>query len=218
MNHAMSDEPEISRSHEQWARFRFSVVGPLLAAPPERGQLQSQLEKLAAQKWRHPISGQWVQFGEAWPVLAPGNLSGRVQACAGVFKPTKADPGEKRLRGSRLRAVPDKLFIKSYSYRRSKMDPAEPGISVMRATRLSGERAQGMSYQAGPISGMVTGDQSMICSCVNSPIRAMRFRYWIRRTNGAFDYRTRRPKASQGLPRARPQRWPGPRQSLRRIR
>jgi hypothetical protein len=67
----MSEEPRISRSHEQWARFRFSVVGPLLAAPPERGQLQSQLEKLAAQKWRHPISGQWVQFGEAEPVLPP---------------------------------------------------------------------------------------------------------------------------------------------------
>ena len=68
-----------------------------------------------------------------------------VRACAGVFKPTKADPGEKRPRGSRsgsrLGAVPDKLFIKSYSYRRSKMDPAEPGISVMRATRLSGKRA-----------------------------------------------------------------------------
>ena len=145
MNHAMSDEPGISRSHEQWARFRFSVVGPLLAAPPERGQLQSQLEKLAAQKWRHPISGQWVQFGEAWPVLPPQQL---VLACAGVFKPTKADP-EKRPRGSRsgsrLGAVPDKLFIKFYSYRRSKMDPAEPGISVLRTTRLPGERTQGMS-------------------------------------------------------------------------
>jgi len=35
-------------SHEQWARFRFSVIGPLLAAPPARGDLQEQLKSLAA--------------------------------------------------------------------------------------------------------------------------------------------------------------------------
>ena len=73
--------------------------------------------------------------------FTPGQL---VRACAGVFKPTKTDPSEKRPRGScsssRLGAVPNKLFIKSYSYRRSKMDPAEPEFSVMRATRLSEKR------------------------------------------------------------------------------
>ena len=42
---------------------RFSVIGPLLAAPPERGQLQKQLQQLAAKKWRHPISGEWSVFG-----------------------------------------------------------------------------------------------------------------------------------------------------------
>ena len=36
------------RSHEQWARFRFSVIGPSLAAPPERGDLQEELKSLAA--------------------------------------------------------------------------------------------------------------------------------------------------------------------------
>jgi len=38
-------------------------VGPLLAAPPERGALQAELTKLAQRKWRHPVRGDWVQFG-----------------------------------------------------------------------------------------------------------------------------------------------------------
>lgn len=63
MKNAMSNDSELLRSHEQWARLRFSVIGSLLAAPPQRGQLQEQLQILAAKKWRHPISGQWVQFG-----------------------------------------------------------------------------------------------------------------------------------------------------------
>ena len=51
------------RSSERWAHLRFSVVGPLLAAPPERGALQAELAKLAERKWRHPVRGDWVQFG-----------------------------------------------------------------------------------------------------------------------------------------------------------
>lgn len=61
----MANDSEILRSHQRWAQFRFSVVGPLLAAPPGRGELQLQLDQLAAKKWRHPHSGQWVQFGRS---------------------------------------------------------------------------------------------------------------------------------------------------------
>lgn len=50
-------------SWEKWAHFRFAVVGPLLAAPPESGELQAQLLALSQQLWRHPISGQLVRFG-----------------------------------------------------------------------------------------------------------------------------------------------------------
>jgi len=39
------------------------VIGPLLAAPPERGDLPEQVQGLADREWRHPITGQWVQFG-----------------------------------------------------------------------------------------------------------------------------------------------------------
>lgn len=46
-----------------WAQFRFGVVGPLLAAPPATGELQSELKRLAEKPWRHPGSGQWVRFG-----------------------------------------------------------------------------------------------------------------------------------------------------------
>jgi len=49
-------------SQERWSHFRFSVVGPLLAAPPERGQLKAELKSLAAKEWRHPITGEAVYF------------------------------------------------------------------------------------------------------------------------------------------------------------
>ena len=39
-----------------WARFRFSVVGSLLAAPPARGELKRAIESLAAKTPR--FSGQ----------------------------------------------------------------------------------------------------------------------------------------------------------------
>jgi putative transposase len=54
---------EVSGGKEQWAHFRFSVIGPLLAAPPERGELAVELKRLAAKMWRHPITGKWKQFG-----------------------------------------------------------------------------------------------------------------------------------------------------------
>ena len=44
----------------RWARFRFSVVGPLLAAPPEPGELRARLEELAGRSWRHPTTGEVV--------------------------------------------------------------------------------------------------------------------------------------------------------------
>ena len=49
--------------HERWAHLRFSVVGPLLAAPPAPGELQAALEALAATSWLHPITGAPTQFG-----------------------------------------------------------------------------------------------------------------------------------------------------------
>jgi transposase InsO family protein len=50
-------------NHERWALLRFSVVGQLLAAPPPKGELRSEIEKLAAREWKHPITGLPVRFG-----------------------------------------------------------------------------------------------------------------------------------------------------------
>ena len=48
---------------DRWARLRFSIIGPLLAAPPAPRELSGALTVLAAKAWRHPLSGLDVRFG-----------------------------------------------------------------------------------------------------------------------------------------------------------
>lgn len=48
---------------DRWARLRFSIIGPLLAAPPGPGELHAALATLAAKPWRHPTTGLDVRFG-----------------------------------------------------------------------------------------------------------------------------------------------------------
>lgn len=50
---------------DRWAHLRFSIIGPLLAAPPPPGQLCNALRELAAKTWRHPVSGTDVRFAVA---------------------------------------------------------------------------------------------------------------------------------------------------------
>jgi len=104
-----SPQPELPaspRSHEAWARFRFSVVGPLLAAPPCRGELQGRLKELARQKWRHPIHGQWVEFGrstiERWYYVAHNEKQDPVGA---LRRKLRSDAGEHRVLSRSLREV-----------------------------------------------------------------------------------------------------------------
>ena len=59
----MKLKPHEPTTHERWANLRFSVVGHLLAAPPPHGELQAELERLAAKPWRHPITNQPTHFG-----------------------------------------------------------------------------------------------------------------------------------------------------------
>ena len=102
----MSPQPSLACAHEQWARFRFSVVGPLLAAPPEHGQLQGQLAKLAAQKWRHPIGGHWVQVGrstlERWYYTA---LAAQQDPVAALRRKTRSDHGQHPALSPQLREL-----------------------------------------------------------------------------------------------------------------
>lgn len=99
----MSTESSNVPSPERWATFRFSVVGPLLAAPPARGELQGRLQQLAAQKWRHPLGGQWMCLGlstiERWYYAALREARDPVRA---LRRKARSDRG-------RHRAVPAKL-------------------------------------------------------------------------------------------------------------
>ena len=48
-----------------WARWRFAIIGPLLAAPPPRGELRRRLEALTTRDWRHPVDGTVVRVSFA---------------------------------------------------------------------------------------------------------------------------------------------------------
>lgn len=56
-------KPQNDPSHrDRWARLRFSIIGPLLAAPPQAGELRNELALLAAKTWRHPTTGLGAIF------------------------------------------------------------------------------------------------------------------------------------------------------------
>ncbi len=66
--------------HELWARFRFTVVGPLLSAPPPDGELEAALKELSEREWQHPTrADELVKFGfstiQRWYYLAKESLN-----------------------------------------------------------------------------------------------------------------------------------------------
>ena len=107
----MNQDSHRIRSHERWAHFRFSVIGALLAAPPEKGQLQGQLKELAAKKWRHPISGQWKVFGfstiERWyyQALGPEGLNPNQGPVDVLRRKIRSDAGQHPAVSSKLAEV-----------------------------------------------------------------------------------------------------------------
>ena len=52
-----------ARERARWARLRFAIIGPLLAAPPAPGELGPRLRELAGRDWLHPVTQQPVRFG-----------------------------------------------------------------------------------------------------------------------------------------------------------
>ncbi len=82
--------------HDRWAQLRFSVVGPLLASPPERGELRATLEALAQRPWLHPVTNEPVRFAvptlERWLYCAR-NASDPFGA---LRKKVRIDAGEHR--------------------------------------------------------------------------------------------------------------------------
>jgi putative transposase len=92
------------RIHERWAQLRFSVIGQLLAAPPAKGALGSELDKLAAREWRHPATGAPVRFGvstiERWYYRA---LKERHDPVAVLRRKRRQDAGQQAAMGEALR-------------------------------------------------------------------------------------------------------------------
>lgn len=99
----MADKPGL-RLHERWARLRFSVIGQLLAAPPENGALRAALEDLAAREWRHPTTGGPVRFGvstlERWYYRARNE---RQDPVAVLRRKRRVDAGEQASMTTQLR-------------------------------------------------------------------------------------------------------------------
>ena len=48
--------------HDQWAHFRFAVLGPLLVSPPKWGELKIKLTDLAEKKYAHPVTQEECSF------------------------------------------------------------------------------------------------------------------------------------------------------------
>src|SRR5215468_4223094 len=71
--HIVTDRGDLV-DRDRWARLRFAIIGPLLAAPPLKGELQAMLRALSARTWQHPVSGQPIRFGvstlERWYLTA----------------------------------------------------------------------------------------------------------------------------------------------------
>jgi transposase InsO family protein len=91
-----TNDPDLS-DHVRWAQFRHSVVGQLLAAPPKRGELRCELEKLAARQWQHPLTGDPVSFSfatvERWYYAARNAGADPVGA---LRKRARSDIGRRR--------------------------------------------------------------------------------------------------------------------------
>lgn len=90
----MADDPG-SRIHERWAHLRFAVIGWLLAAPPEKGELKAAIADLASRTWQHPTTGKPVRFGfstiERWYYRA---LRERADPVGVLRRKIRADAGQ----------------------------------------------------------------------------------------------------------------------------
>lgn len=88
-----------NRRHERWANLRHQIIGGLLAAPPTRGELRAALEELAARTWRHPITGEPVQFAfstiERWLHTAR-KAAGHGDTVGALRRKVRTDAGTRR--------------------------------------------------------------------------------------------------------------------------
>jgi len=141
---------------DRWARLRFAIIGPLLAAPPAKGDLQAVLRGLSSRTWQHPITGLPTRFGlstiERWYQVARrarldpvGALKTRVRTDAGQSRTLtpralealhaqyRQHPGWTiKLHHDNLRALLGEAEVPSYSTVRRYM--ASHGLDKQRRT------------------------------------------------------------------------------------
>jgi transposase InsO family protein len=115
----MTDFAAVDSGRDGWARLRFAVVGPLLAAPPERGALRGALARLAAQTWRHPITRAPISF--AFPTIERWYYAARkaTRDPVGVLRHRRRkDAGQQRALSARLRLLVQEQYQahRSWSY------------------------------------------------------------------------------------------------------
>ncbi len=100
----MADNENGGSRHARWAHLRFSIVGPLLSAPPSRGDLAAEIDRLSAKTWRHPVSGKPVRFGfstiERWLYRARAE---RTDPVAALRRAVRSDRGQHRKMDPKLR-------------------------------------------------------------------------------------------------------------------
>ena len=109
-----------SKGLERWAHLRFSIIGGLLARPPEPGKLRAELARLAAQRYRHPSrAGAWLRFAlstiERWFYRAQ-DAADPVQA---LGRRVRRDAGHSRVMSAQLLAALEKQYRdhRAWSYR-----------------------------------------------------------------------------------------------------
>lgn len=92
--------------HDRWALLRFSIVGPLLASPPARGELGLTMEMLSQRTWLHPETDEPVCFAvptiERWLYEARNAGADPVKA---LRKKVRKDSGSHRSLAEPVRAA-----------------------------------------------------------------------------------------------------------------
>ena len=80
----MSVSVHKTSTKEKWAQFRFGIIGSLLTAPLEPGELNTELHRLSLKTWQHPFTGEPVRYGkstiECWYYKARNNPDDRLGA------------------------------------------------------------------------------------------------------------------------------------------
>lgn len=90
-------------SHQLWAEFRFGVIGGLLSAPANLGELAQRLKELSETQWRHPITKAPIRFSiptiERWYYAAKEAAS----PVTSLRRKLRCDAGTSRAMGQQIK-------------------------------------------------------------------------------------------------------------------